>query len=614
MSDSDQEEKTIVRKKKYGKKPQQPAPDQSDLHEGGIGAQNIPVFLQNQNDLNPNPNINQSSVLDWKSDDPLENNEAHLFINQNQNQNYDLKKGIRLTVASDRKEIHCSKSNNQKLSTVVSLRTLELTSQENQVLDELNPSDNRLPIDLISVIDCSGSMTGQKIETVQNALKMLLQFFSDKDRLSIIKFDSRSKKLMGLKRVSTANMDGILKTIADELRAGGSTSIPEGVKEAVKTIKNRTHKNKIVSVFVLSDGNDNDQNAADTIKLMLSEEAAGLEFSIHTFGFGDDHDSKLLSEICKLKNGNFYYIQNLDKINDCFVNAFGGLLSIVGREALLTVKLEKAGNTLHELSDMKWLKAYGDFWNYNPNTNNYEINIQNLMNGMKRDYVIDIQIPRITSKIPENQKDQLLMTCILSAKSIETNEIVVTEAQLKAKFFEENEEFKESTEEANEQVVLNLFRVQVGEALEAAKELCEASKFDDATKLIEALINKILVSKYAKNETLTRFIEQLESNKEGCKPQVYNDYGRHMLINESELTMKQAGIRGIKNKKKVDNPSNNDDDEDENENTIQRTLKRKIKPKTNNPAPVPNKNIVNPNLLSTVTEKSSIMEQGSKFN
>ena len=32
-------------------------------------------------------------------------------------------------------------------------------------------------------------------------------------------------------------------------------------------------------------------------------------YTIHTFGFGKDHDSKLMTDIARLKNGNFYYIE-----------------------------------------------------------------------------------------------------------------------------------------------------------------------------------------------------------------------------------------------------------------------------------------------------------------
>ncbi len=543
--------------------------------------------------------LNRPNV--WEIDDPSEpflENPLQVL----QKQSYDLQKGIKLSINSDRSIIRCSKTQSQKLPIVISLRTLEVTSQENQVFEELNPSENRLPIDLIAVIDCSGSMAGAKIETVKEALKILLPFFSEKDRLSIVKFEKNAKKIMSLKRTSAVNMQMIHKIINEELTATGSTSIPSGMAEAVNIIKNRVSKNKIVSVFLLSDGNDNDSNAAEQVKKMLSSNAENIEFTIHSFGFGDDHDSKLLNEISKLRNGNFYYIQNLENINECFVNAFGGLLSIVGREALLKVKLQKAGHNLKELSDMKWLKTYGDFWNLNLETNDYEINIQNLINGMKRDYVLDVEIPRVNSVIQDNLREEVILTCVLTAKNIENNGEVKKKERLKAKFYQENEEFKEENVELNEEVMLNLFRVQVGEVLENALKLAEASKNDEAIKEIGTLLNKILISKYVNNPSLQKFVEQLEKAKISCTPKVFEDYGKHELINESEVTMKQ---RGLKNKQKKANIKNDDSDSDENENTIQRTLKRKIKRKD----PKPDSSLG----LSAVIEKSSTQETGSKF-
>lgn len=90
----------------------------------------------------------------------------------NSEEKYDLKKGLQLFINSDRKNIHISTESSQKLTNVISIRTLEVTNQENQNIQEMNPSDSRLPIDLICVIDCSGSMQGAKIKQVKESLKV----------------------------------------------------------------------------------------------------------------------------------------------------------------------------------------------------------------------------------------------------------------------------------------------------------------------------------------------------------------------------------------------------------------------------------------------------------
>lgn len=44
----------------------------------------------------------------------------------------------------------------------------------------------RPPIDLICVIDRSGSMSGEKIALVRKTLNLLLEFLGEKDRLCLI--------------------------------------------------------------------------------------------------------------------------------------------------------------------------------------------------------------------------------------------------------------------------------------------------------------------------------------------------------------------------------------------------------------------------------------------
>ena len=50
-------------------------------------------------------------------------------------------------------------------------------------------NDKKCNVDLICVIDISGSMTGQKIYEVKESLKILLSFLEEKDRLCLILFD-----------------------------------------------------------------------------------------------------------------------------------------------------------------------------------------------------------------------------------------------------------------------------------------------------------------------------------------------------------------------------------------------------------------------------------------
>jgi Mg-chelatase subunit ChlD len=95
---------------------------------------------------------------------------------------------------------------------------------------------SRTSVDLICVIDNSGSMNGEKIKLVQDTINFLLETLTPSDRLSIITFNSSSNRLCPLKSVTGENMQ-FFKHIVESIQAGGGTDINSGLELALKTIR-----------------------------------------------------------------------------------------------------------------------------------------------------------------------------------------------------------------------------------------------------------------------------------------------------------------------------------------------------------------------------------------
>jgi hypothetical protein len=95
-------------------------------------------------------------------------------------------------------------------------------------------------------------------------------------------------------------------------------------------LKQRTKENAVTSIFLLSDGLDGgaEKKVAESL-FKFYKSLNEKTFTIHSFGFGSDHDPKLMSEIANLRDGNFYFIQDLTKLDECFINALGALFSVV---------------------------------------------------------------------------------------------------------------------------------------------------------------------------------------------------------------------------------------------------------------------------------------------
>ena len=149
--------------------------------------------------------------------------------NAKQDQPYDLEKNLKFTVKAKQKVVKLSSSKAQILPVMVNLKTEDLT--ENQL-------NNREPIDLICVVDVSGSMMGEKIQLLKKTMAGLEQFLNERDRLCIIEFNSQAKRLTPLLRSNKTNWNTFTARIGG-LNAGGGNTIPGGLDLAFKIIRER---------------------------------------------------------------------------------------------------------------------------------------------------------------------------------------------------------------------------------------------------------------------------------------------------------------------------------------------------------------------------------------
>lgn len=64
---------------------------------------------------------------------------------------------------------------------------------------------SRANVDIICVIDISGSMSGSKIDFVRKTMMYVLEMLTENDRLSIVVYDDNGKRLTPLKVTDSTN-------------------------------------------------------------------------------------------------------------------------------------------------------------------------------------------------------------------------------------------------------------------------------------------------------------------------------------------------------------------------------------------------------------------------
>ncbi|PKU60897.1 E3 ubiquitin-protein ligase WAV3-like [Dendrobium catenatum] len=129
----------------------------------------------------------------------------------------------------------------------------------------LDPSC-RAPIDLVTVLDVSGSMTSTaKLQMLKRAMRLLISSLGSSDRLSIVAFSAGAKRLLPLVRMSRQGQRSA-RQIVDRLIVCGSGGgrgdngvqgdcrcIGHALRKATKVLEDRRERNPVATIMLLSD-------------------------------------------------------------------------------------------------------------------------------------------------------------------------------------------------------------------------------------------------------------------------------------------------------------------------------------------------------------------------
>ncbi|SPT15597.1 unnamed protein product [Triticum aestivum] len=147
-----------------------------------------------------------------------------------------------------------------------------------KVMLELTGGDStsdRPGLDLVLVMDVSGSMEGEKLDQVKTAMRFVVQKLSPIDRLSIVTFSNIATKLCPLQQVTEASQRQ-LQQLIDSLVAQGATNIIDGLRTGANILTDRkVSDGRVASIMLMSDGHVQDTGGAGLI-MAVAQCLAGL--------------------------------------------------------------------------------------------------------------------------------------------------------------------------------------------------------------------------------------------------------------------------------------------------------------------------------------------------
>lgn len=185
----------------------------------------------------------------------------------------------------------------------------------------------RAPLDIIVVADRSGSMDGEKLRSVREAIVSLVRQLAPNDRLGVVVFDGQVDEVIGLGEHNSA--DAITKIRA--ITSGGSTNLSGGWLKACEILSEKRRPEAIARIIVLTDGMANAGIVEPDAVATMTSGAAKHGITTSTIGFGAGYDEKFIALIADSGQGNDYFCAGPDQALQVFVEEFKGLASVVAQ-------------------------------------------------------------------------------------------------------------------------------------------------------------------------------------------------------------------------------------------------------------------------------------------
>ncbi|XP_051182792.1 E3 ubiquitin-protein ligase WAV3 [Lolium perenne] len=401
-------------------------------------------------------------------------------------------------------------------------------------LDSVN---SRAPLDLVTVLDVSGSMKGAKLALLKSAMSFVIQTLGPNDRLSVIAFSSTPRRLFPLRRMTITGQMRALQAV-NSLVDGGGTNIADGLKMGAKVIEQRRLKNPVCSIILLSDGQDTyslpcydgvQQNHSVLVPPSILP-GTGNHVQIHTFGFGADHDSAAMHSIAETSSGTFSFIDAEGSIQNGFAQCIGGLLSVVVKEMRLGIECVDEGVLLTSIKSGSYISQVAE------DDRNGSVDIGDLYADEERVFLVTLQVPSAQGPTVLIKPSCTYQDAV-TAENIQVHGEEVS-VQRPAYFVD----CKMCPEVERE-----WHRVQAMEDMSAARAAAEEGAFSQAVSILEGR-TRILESQaaHSSDSQCLALITELREMQERVESQRrYDESGRaYMLAGLSSHSWQRATARG----------------------------------------------------------------------
>jgi Ca-activated chloride channel homolog len=194
-------------------------------------------------------------------------------------------------------------------------------------------SASAAPLNLCLVLDRSGSMQGNPLDTIKKAAKALIEQLSNSDILSIVAFDHQAIVLVPSQTIG--DRAPLLAQI-DGLKSAGGTNIDDALKAGIEELA-KAKKGTVSQLLLLTDG-ENEHGNNDRCQ-KLAHLAAEYNMTLNVLGLGDHWNQDVLEALSDAASGTLLYVQQPEQAAAAFTQVLGRAQSVRLTNAYLKLTL-----------------------------------------------------------------------------------------------------------------------------------------------------------------------------------------------------------------------------------------------------------------------------------
>jgi len=194
----------------------------------------------------------------------------------------------------------------------------------------------RRPVDLVFVIDCSGSMNREdRLELVKRSLGYLVDQLTRNDRVGIVMYNTSAAIVL---EPTHASCRGLILEAIDRLYAAGSTNAEAGLRLGFQMAARCLDEERNIRVILCSDGVANVGNTDSETLLGEIKRYSKMGITLSTVGVGmGNYNDVLLEQLADKGNGKYAYVDDLAEARRIFVENLTGTLEVIARDVKIQV-------------------------------------------------------------------------------------------------------------------------------------------------------------------------------------------------------------------------------------------------------------------------------------